>query len=217
MRRLKTVGLIIAVFAFVFALLRDASASWYAGNMRTNAYGVRANIWTPSEAPYLETSGQSNWVSLPTPHWMQAGWRYYQGWEDPIRYVEYLDTNGDYDLLEYGTQPWGHIVEYKVDNYNKTTTWCGYVEGVIRVCKIVRSAPSQVQVYSEVHESPNNELDTRFSAVYYKTSDDVWFLFNQANWREDCPYLVQKDENYYFRTFRGTCVYLPFVCKSYSP
>lgn len=56
MRRLKTVGLVIAVFVLVFVLVRGASASWYAGNMRTNAYGVRANIWTSSEAPYLDVT-----------------------------------------------------------------------------------------------------------------------------------------------------------------
>jgi len=59
-------------------------------------------------------------------------------------------------------------------------------------------APVQVQAMSEVHDNPANQLDTRFSAVYYMDSNFIWYLFDQANWREDSPYSVQKDEYYFF-------------------
>jgi hypothetical protein len=39
--------------------------SWYTGNARSDAYGVKANIWAPAQAPILQESGESNWISLP--------------------------------------------------------------------------------------------------------------------------------------------------------
>jgi hypothetical protein len=37
--------------------------SWYAGNIRTGAYGVSAYIDTPDSAPYVVGDGISSWVS----------------------------------------------------------------------------------------------------------------------------------------------------------
>jgi hypothetical protein len=63
---------------------------------------------------------------------------------------------------------------------------------------------------SEVHVSSNNTLDTRFSAVYYKTSSGAWFLFDQENWIENVPYWVQKDQPYYYRNFGGRAIYISY-------
>ena len=178
-------------------------------------HGVKANIWTPSIPLYIAESGESNWVSLPKPYWIQAGWRYYRGWEYPRPYVEWCPPPcglGDRDIEEFGNQTWGSVVEYKVDHY-ASTTWCASINGILRECQIITAAPNEMQVYSEVHDNSSNELDTRFSAVYYKNVDGLWFLFDQEIWEDDSPYFVQKDEPYYFRTYRSAPIYLPTVIK----
>lgn len=195
----KWVSVISAMFlALIF--VQNVSASWYTGNRRTSTYGGKANISTPSQAPYLASSGESNWVSLPAPYWLQAGWRYYKGWTAAKRYVEYNLPNGTYNLVYYGTQAWGSVVEYKVDHIGGTT-WCVYIAGSNKNCSQVVSASREIQAYSEVHVNSSNVLNTRFSAVYYKTSAGAWQLFNQANWREDSPYRVQKDQYYYYLNY----------------
>lgn len=195
-------SIVISLFAIlVLVFVQSVSASWYTGNRRSDTYGAKANIWAPSSAPYINIGGESNWVSLPSPGWVQAGWRYYKGWSSAMRYVEYSTSSGAYGLYHHGTHSWGGIVEYKIDHIG-STTWCAYIAGVNKLCAQVRPAPSQVKAYSEVHDSSDNGLDTRFSAVYYRTSGGSWNTFDQGNWREDTPYRVQKDQYYYFRNYR---------------
>jgi hypothetical protein len=204
---------VIIVLSVLFTI-DYASANWYAGNRRLNAYGVKANIWTPTNPIYIEEDGQSNWVSLPRPYWIQSGWRYFYGWSSPKSYVEFCSppcqNPDDRQLFDYEDQNWGSIKEYKVDHY-QSNTWCASIAGVLKRCEIITSAPNEMQVLSEIHLNPNNELDTRFSAVYYRTQNGTWFLFDQTNWREDYPYKIQKDQLYYFRTYRETRLFLPFI------
>ena len=74
----------LLIFGLAFILLvisiRHATARWYAGNRHDTGYGAKAVIYTPSSAVQLiesGSSGESSWVSLPPPYWIQAGWRYY--------------------------------------------------------------------------------------------------------------------------------------------
>ena len=133
-----------------------------------------------------------------------------------MSYVEYCKTPcqnpDDHDIVSFGSQPWGSIREYKVDHY-ASTTWCASIDGILKLCAITQGAPSEMIVFSEIHANPNNDLDTRFSAVFYRTSNGIWYLFDQEYWSESCPYLVQKDQPYYFRTYRGSCIYLPISRK----
>jgi hypothetical protein len=219
MKGLRAIALIIVMIIFIFCT-EKVSADWRVGNTRTNAYGAKANIWVPSSPIYLEESGESNWVSTRMPsiqerYWMQTGWRYYNhpDYPSPKSYVEYCTPPCgplDYYAQNKAILSWGDISEYKVDHYSGTT-WCASINGVLQNCAIVRSAPSTVDARSEIHNSSNNELDTQFSAVYYKTSDGLWFLFDQNFWEEGCPYLVEKDQPYYFRNYRGTCIFLPII------
>jgi hypothetical protein len=78
---------------------------------------------------------------------------------------------------------------------------------------MVRSAPIDMLARSEIHTSSKNELDTQFSAVYYRTSDGLWHLFDQELWNDDCPYGVDKELPYYFHTFRRPCISMPIVNK----
>ena len=200
MKWTKIIGILVTLF-MTLSSVGTTSADWWTGNSQTDAYGVKANIWAPSSAPYIEETGESNWVSLPERYWVQAGWRYLKGWSEAKKYVEYYTSSGIYGIHHYGTHGWGSIVEYRVD-WIGGTTWCGRIDGVNKGCYQVRSAPSLVLARSEVHTSSKNELDTRFSAVYYMGSTwNQWFLFNQEGWREDAPYQVQKDTTYYYRNY----------------
>jgi hypothetical protein len=197
MRQMRSVA--VAVFLAITLVMADsASANWYAGNIRYSSYGVKAQIWTPASAPYLANSGESNWVSLPSPYWIQTGWRYYKGWSAARRYIEYNNALG-YALNEYGTQAWSSVVDYKV-NHIGGTTWCAYINDGNQYCVSgLASTPAPVLALSESHDS-GNVLNTRFQGVYYRTSGGAWQVFDQSNWVEDSPYWVQKDNTYYFLT-----------------
>jgi hypothetical protein len=177
---------------------------WYTGNSHHSAYGVKANIWAPTQEPYFEDvyqSGESNYVTLVkrNGYWVQTGWRFYEGWLSPKSYIESTNPDDGYYVDDISNHPWGTIKEYKIVWTSGTTTWCAWVDNVDEQCFDIQEAPPfQVHAHSEVHVSSQNGLDTRFSAVYYKDSSGVWLLFDQANWREDSPYSVQKDEYYFF-------------------
>ena len=115
-------------------------------------------------------------------------------------------------MEEYSDQPWGNTRGYKIDHYSNTT-WCASVNDELKLCKIVRVAPTDMLARSEIHSSLKNELDTQFSSVYYRTSDGLWHYFDQELWNDDCPYLVDKDLPYYFHTFSGYCISMPIVNK----
>lgn len=202
MRRLGMVTLVILVGILVLALVYPeiACAGLYAGSWHNNAFGIKALIHTPSSAPILVESGESNWVSTSTPDWVQAGWRYYKGWSAARPYVEHC-INGNYGITEYGTQSWGSNVNYRVQ-YNGSSTWYAYINDSSKGGWGPLQAPKQVQEYSEVYKNSNNGLDTRFSSVYYRDSSYAWHLFNQGNWREDWPYAVQKDSNFNYWNYR---------------
>ena len=177
---------------------------FYTGNHQTDSYGVMANISAPGLPVNIVQSGESNYVTTATsPYWIQTGWRYYPFVNYfPRKYVEYEPPgSGNYQILNYGIQDWGAISEYKVLWLNGTI-WCAWIDGDEKVCVDVGiSAPLTVSAHSEVHENPQNGLDTEFSSVYFLDSNNQWIYFNQANWREDFPYLVSKVEYYLYRTY----------------
>lgn len=174
------------------------SGTWYTGNDRDNAYGVKALISVPNSLNIVE-SGESSWVSIPSPYWVQAGWRYYEGllWFSPKRYIEHNHPITGYEIHHYGYQDWGSTEEYRV-YWDSGTTWCGAILTDPPECYSVRVAPSWVYANSEVHVSSQNELNTNFSYVYYLDSNFHWVLFDQANWVEDAPYAVNKIQYYEF-------------------
>ncbi|MFC1879224.1 hypothetical protein ACFLZW_04865 [Chloroflexota bacterium] len=217
MKRLY-LGVFAVVILSMLVFVNDVFADWKVGNRQWSAYGVKANIWAPTTPLYIEESGLSNWVSTPAPFWVQAGWRYYDPWEFeyPQSYYESCtppcNADGHHVIQEVGDHNWGSVHEYKVEHY-ESTTWCASIDGVLKHCRITQGAPAQVLAFLEIHVSSNNKLDTQFSAVYYRTSDGIWYLFNQENWQEECPYLIQKDHPYYFRTYRGNCYYMPLLIR----
>ncbi|WKZ36954.1 MAG: hypothetical protein QY332_03325 [Anaerolineales bacterium] len=174
--------------------------SWHLGNFRPDAYGVRANISAPDQAPSLQDSGESNWVSLPMSYWVQSGWRYYKGWIWAWSYVESFSPTTGYEIIEYSIHGWGNIIEYKVD-WAGGTTWCGWIHGVNKACYSAQLAPITVSARSEVHVSSQNELDTYFWNVFYKDANGIWYMFDQDLWQENPPYVIDKDQYYQFHIY----------------
>jgi hypothetical protein len=80
------------------------------------------------------------------------------------------------------------------------TVWCASIDGDEKVCiDLGVSAPRVVSAHSEVHDSSQNQLNTDFSAVYYLDSTSQWLYFDQANWTEDSPYIIDKIQLYLYR------------------
>ena len=177
---------------------------WYTGNSQQSVYGVKADISAPSQKPYfvnLNESGESSYVTLAYTYWIQTGWHYYEGWIWPWSYVEGKNPVDGYYIDDRSIHNWGQTKEYKI-TWSGGTIWCAWIDGVNELCYGTQNtAPATVNAHSEVHVSPQNGLDTYFSNVYYMDSNNQWLLFNQARWREDSPYSVDKIQNSEYRNF----------------
>lgn len=222
MKRLAIITIIVLLF-----LVTDKSlASWHAGNRRSYAYGVKANIFTPYIPPYMYPSDrtpQSNWVSTAGPYWMQIGWLYYHGWDKPVVYYEYCKypclVVEDYSQEWLGDIEWNTNASFRVQNVTSVGkiygTWCVYKNDILIVCSSNQVAPPvEVQVMSESHH-PWNDLNTYFSSVSYLGSNGLWQLFDLSMWYEDYPYTTNKYYPYEFQTQRYDIYqgYLPMVMK----
>jgi hypothetical protein len=185
--------------------------SWYTGNDRLGAYGVKAFINTSVQEPFLDNisqSGQSNWVSIPMPYWVQAGWHYYRNWPGARPYIEWNMSNPPpgqipHDFQEYpdDMQSWGTGKWYQVE-WTSTTTWCGKAGDNPSICKDIGvSPPIRVYAHSEVHASSLNELDTLFSSVSFKDSNGDWHLFDQEIWWIQSPYNIEIYSNSQFHNY----------------
>lgn len=193
----RFLAVVILVLTFFMVAAQPVWASWYAGNYQTSAYGIQANIYTPSSAPYLASSGESNSVTTTAPYWVQTGWRYYKNWANARPYVEYNLSTG-YDLTEYGTQSWDTYKNYKL--YHSVSGWSVFIDSDLKLCVSgggLPTTPTTLIAQSEVHSSSSNELDTTFSSVYWRNSNGTWTAFNQDHFFEDSPYHVT--DTYYYR------------------
>lgn len=192
-----------ATFTLTPTITPTIQDTWYTGNSQTSSYAIKANISTPNQAPALVESGESSWVSLSYPYWIQTGWRYYGGIEYfwPVKYVEINPPAGYITPYQYGYQFWGNTVEYEI-YWLSGTVWCAKINGDTKNCHdIARNVPNQLFGWSEVHVSPQNELDTYFSNVHYMDAGGQWHLFDQFHWREDSPYVVDKIQLYEYRNY----------------
>ncbi len=125
---------VILAILFIVPMIPPSTvmSSYYVGNHYVSAYGGRVNIYTP---PYPINVfhygqfhyGQSNWISLPLPYWIQTGWRYYSGYQFPEKYVEYYSPVSNYEIYPQGNQNWGTMIEYKIINVGDEV-WCAYIK-----------------------------------------------------------------------------------------
>jgi len=191
---------VILVLIAAMLVAQTVLANWYTGNSRTSAYGIKADIYTPSSAPYLAADGESNWVSIPTPDWVQTGWYYRVGFSSAKPYVEH-QVGQNYGLTDYGTQSWNTSKNYKVEYSSANNTWRAYIDNDFKEGWGPISAPKTVLGRSEVHTSSSNELDTDFDNVYWKNSLGSWNLFDQDNFVEQSPYDVEETQYYKYRCY----------------
>lgn len=127
--RFKVKLVLLSSFLLVIFLVTDASANWYSGVHYANVYGVWAHITTPAtpiplyDEPEGAFSGESNWVSLAAPNWIQTGWDYHYDsngvLSGPYQYIETCINNcygppARY-YQEFNVQNWGTEVSYEID------------------------------------------------------------------------------------------------------
>lgn len=232
--RIRVMSILTAMIIFILVNIDNSSANWYAGIERTpHANGVTAQISAPSiplnmiEPIQGELSGESNWVSTyyvdsNGKDWLQAGWRYYYGYDTPKQYVEWcincIGTQGIYDAPNVGNHPWGNTIAYWVDR-DSGARWCAYSNGYQRHCEDnLHPVSVTVMAKSEIHSTSLNPLDTTFNNVRYKNpSNNNWYLFNSSRiWVTNYfPYDVWGYNNYHFRTYRHETfeAYIPLLIK----
>jgi hypothetical protein len=174
---------------------------YYAGNYRTSAYGIYANIATPSSAPAVYGYGTSHWVSTPAqnPGWVQTGWKHVPGDSTGIPYIECVVDGQPRVYYEYGTQPWGTYRNYYL-NYSGGY-WYIYIDSSLKYyTNSTASAPIAVQGESEIQDDSRCVVDTWFLGVAYKNSGGSWYYFDQNNKSANSPYSIE-GQNYQYHTY----------------
>jgi hypothetical protein len=215
---------IIVPLVLALAYTSNASANWYAWYQQGSYYGVWATIQAPSTAPSTPTgAGQAHSVTIPGPHWIRAGWYYFSGDTTPQKYWEYCAENCENDPAQYklqplGSQAWGSGVKNEVshDSSMGQKTWCAWVGGVRKVCKEnIQTAPTTVIIQSEVHASPQTQINTEYRSIRIRNSSGVWVYADLNNLFSDFPYKAVKQSSERFRTYRIVTkdIFLPIVVK----
>ena len=215
--------ILVILCAIVFGN-RITLANWYAGNIHNTGYGARANIYTPSSPVFLVQggqSGESSWVSTvgstggpDEDNWIQTGWHYYWYDDKPSSYVESV-ASGEHIIYDISSHEWGTEKEYLVYyEHNTIYQWCALIDGQPAHCRtLVHAPPVQLQFLSEVHNYPQNEIDTMFTNVSFQDSNGSWHLLYQNSWLEYFPYGVYKYHPYRYQTYRHFTheLYMPFI------
>ena len=111
--------IIVLILILVVSVQPTIAASLFAGNTQMSTYGLKADICTPTSAPFISNyNGESSWVMIEnitnpnTPHWVSTGWFYCGGYPNAIPYTE-EDIYGYYNLTQYGTHLGVHPIIIK--------------------------------------------------------------------------------------------------------
>ena len=197
MRRRASIVLLLAL-VMVVAFTAVAFASSYAGNNQSSGYGVKANIYCPSSAPYVGSSGESNWVSTPGGgYWVQAGWRYYSGYSYAKSYYEYSLPIG-YNLVETNVQNWGAVRTYEVSHTGSGIWAIKMNNSTVGSFGTLAAPVYPVKAMSESHY-PTVQFNTQFGTVQYRNAT-TWYNFSEAGWRTDSPYYLSITSYYQYKT-----------------
>jgi hypothetical protein len=190
--------ILLLALVIVLAFNAVAFATSFAGNSRSAGYGVKANIYCPASAPYVGSSGQSNWVSTPpTGYWVQAGWRYYSGYSYAKSYYEYCLPIG-YNLVETSVQSWGAVRTYEV-SHSGSGVWAIKINNSSVGSFGTLAAPVYpVKAMSESH-NPTVQLNTQFGSVKYRGTS-TWYNFDESGWWTDSPYYLSITSTYQYKT-----------------
>lgn len=188
--------ILIALFTAVFAGIMCGAANtptlaknYYGGNNQTSAYGVMANIYTPSSHPYTPYN-QSAWVSTQgfqnaagNYSWLQTGWLWSVGnnTASAYPYTEF-ENEGFADQEVYGTQSWGASKNYTVQYYSDVNAWYAAIDGFDKIGVYgsnISAPPITVYAHSEVTLDSTTQVASSFWNVKWKDSSGGWNYFNQ--------------------------------------
>lgn len=204
-RSLTILAMIVTLMTIIIAYPVSA-ATWYAGVYKDSIYGLEADIYTPSSAPYLgHDYGESSWVSTANygDAWAQTGWYYNANDLDyAYAYTEYR-TGGILYQDAWGIHPWGYYNNFRVERVS--SYWYMEINDDIYAYTSggdLPTPPCQMQAFSEVHESSSTVLDTTFRNVSSKNSGGTWSLVTIGTPYYNSPYQISITNNYYnYRTY----------------
>lgn len=207
MKRILLCSLLVAVIGSVSAVVASSPVAaidrWYAGNNQTSVYGVKADIYTPSSAPYVGNYyGEASYVSTISysGRWVQTGWILWANNSSAEPYVE-IGTGILSDIYYYGTQAWGSYKNYKVQYEAYDDSWNAYIDGSFKAGysgSAIPDAPNaQLTACAEIRGSNTTELNTDFNSVSWRNSSGVWNLFDQNNLWAESPYHWQGQVYHY--------------------
>ncbi len=219
MRHTKTPIVFLIVLSLFFSpyFILTVSANWYSYFSQTGYYGLWSNIYTPLYEPFIATGDhQSNSVTTPGgAAWVQAGWIFYPGWNQPKQYIEYF-VGGVIHLDYLNDQPWGTVARYEVsfDGSSGINRWCIWVNTWQIGCwNDIDPAPSLLIAQSETHTSTDTVFWTDFTYIKVRNASGIWVNPTLSNnMHADVPYGNTILTNDAFRTWRHG-MHLPIIVR----
>jgi hypothetical protein len=169
---------IMVAIILVIGIASPVLAS-HAGYFQTSSYGAKATISAPSSAPYLDQGwGESSWVSLPLPNWVQTGWGYPVRGDYSAAYSYWEINAGVYDQQKCGVHYWGTSKIYQVSW--SSPYWYAWVDGnwVIGVSGGgLPNPPCELQAMTEMNGTP--VVNSYHTNVQSMRNDGSWYSFCQ--------------------------------------
>lgn len=186
MRRFVSIGVIVGMALAVLAIVPTPAYAWhaYAGNSRSIAAGIRADIRTPTVEPVLSDGAIANFVSNidstdGAVDWVQVGWCQGEapdgGFNDnPHSYREAsIDAFYDFDDDPYSDQPLNFARAYEVVNIGYdmgSYGWQTKIAGTSRGTYYGFAERSVVVGESEIIDGWDNDCMAGFNDVQCKVT-----------------------------------------------
>jgi hypothetical protein len=218
----------------VSIIFAENTTLYYAFYGEGDYYGIWTDISVPFDVPHIEPCSRSDndcyqfyAVSLPPPHWIQAGWAYHPEYFIPRSYYEYCivdcESPGNqgnsafYSLTQTGEHFWGNSINYQVsyDTQEPGNRWCAWINLIRMYCGPVGLTSSYIIAQAEIHNVPQNEMNTLYSDIKVKGADGYWIdpiLDNHLH--SSFPYTAIKISTDSFKAIgRQWDIHLPIITK----
>ena len=205
--------LLILAASVVFGLGGQAWANhYYAGNYRIPAYGVKADISTPSSMPGVTNGVVFNFVSNDdSGQWNAVGWvqgdgsnRAPDGTIWPSVPTSYQESNcaGHYFEALYSAQPLSFNRTYEMVYTGVAGEWAGIIANTRRYGFAPYTTPTQVEALSEIAGTTQPHTRAVFTNVQYK-GQYTYFSFNQNYERADNPPYASFNSFFNYTCYNG--------------
>ena len=202
----------VAALAVLVLASQAWATSYYAGNYRNPAYGVKADISTPATMPSVTGGVAFNFVgNYDYGYWVSVGWCQGDGntkapdgfyWPTVPTSYEESNVNGYYFECQYTPQPLNFTRSYEVVYTGSYGMWQGIIAGTRRYSFGPYNTPNTVEALTELAVTTQPHTRALFNNVQYK-GQNSYMHFDQNYERADSPPYATFNSYYKYTGYNG--------------